>query len=350
MEPENSNARLMLFIIDWLDDKPDVSLHREGLLKLDWRSPAEFQGYLAQVLDGFVDGDSAVNGWESELEKSWLNYILSLLQAKGDNLERSEALLKESLQTAHPESWEFFLARSKLEQIQNKRLSSFQSEAKWKEFQTEIDEFNKALEAEQKDKKEKSEKYTELVGKLTQTPNRESKLKLLEEMITLNPDNRGPLVDMVFYSAIEEEWEKSLKYAESYLSKAGRQNARRLSTGLIVCEILHRMGKKEEALKKLEAYVRETRDPWYKSVGEKLLGKQTLDNLKKQAGENPVDLLILNTALGFWTEGEVEGEDKEEKKEKAIEFYRQALETFMDKWLEFDFANARIQKLRESTG
>jgi len=350
MEPENSNARLLLFIIDWLNDQSDVSPHREELLKLDWRSPAEFQGYLAQVLDGSVDGDSAVNGWDSELEKSWLNYILGLIQAKGDNLERSETLLKGALQIAHPESWEFFLARSKLEQIQNKRLSSFQSESKWKEFQTKIDEFNKALEAEQKDKKEKSEKYTELMRKLTQTPNRESKLKLLEEMITLNPDNRGPLVDLVFYSAIEEQWEKSLKYAESYLSKAGRQNARRLSTGLIVCEILHRMGKKEEALKKLEKYVRETRDPWYKSVGEELLGKQTLDNLKKQAGENPVDLLILNTAMGFWTEGEVEEEDKEEKKEKAIEFYRQALETFMNEWLEFDFAKGRIQKLRESTG
>ena len=350
MEPENSNARLMLFIIDWLDDQPDVSSYREGLLKLDWRSPAEFQGYLAQVLDGFVDGDSAVNGWESDLEKSWLNYILSLIQAKGDNFERSETLLKEALKTAHPESWEFFLARSKLEQIQKKRLSSLKSDAKWKEFQTKIDEFNKALEAEQKDKKEKSEKYTELIRRFTQTPNRESKLKVLEEMITLNPDNRGPLVDLVFYSAIEEQWEKSLKFAESYLGKPGRQNARRLSTGLIVCEILHRMGKKEEALKKLEVYVRETRDPWYKAVGEELLGKQTLDNLKKQAGENPVDLLILNTAMGFWTEGEVEEEDKEEKKEKAIEFYRQALETFMNEWLEFDFAKGRIQKLRESTG
>ena len=30
--------------------------------------------------------------------------------------------------------------------------------------------------------------------------------------------------------------------------------------------------------------------------------------------------------------------------EKAVEFYRQALETFMDKWLEFDFANCEILK------
>ncbi|HIJ56318.1 MAG TPA: trypsin-like serine protease, partial [Deltaproteobacteria bacterium] len=350
MEPENSNARLMLFIIDWLDDQPDGSSHREALLKLDWRSPAEFQGYLAKVLDGSEDGDSAVNGFESELEKSWLHYILGLIQAKGDNLERSETLLKEALKTAHPESWEFFLARSKLEEIQKKRLSSFQSEAKYKKFQTMIDEFNKTLEAGQKKKKDTADQYTALMTRLTQTPARESKLKLLEEMITLKPDNRGPLVDIVFYSAIEEQWEKSLKYAESYLSITGRQNARRLSTGLIVCEILHRMGKKEEAHNKLETYVRETRDPWYKSVGEELLGKQTLDNLKKQAGDNPVDLLILNTALGFWTEGEIEGGNKEEKKEKAIEFYRQALETFMDKWLEFDFAKGRIQKLRESTG
>lgn len=60
MDPENSLAKLMLFIIDWLAGCSSVSPYRQELLAMDWRSPAEFLGYLVQVLEGLVDEESAL--------------------------------------------------------------------------------------------------------------------------------------------------------------------------------------------------------------------------------------------------------------------------------------------------
>ena len=109
--------------------------------------------------------------------------------------------------------------------------------------------------------------------------------------------------------------------------------------GLMEAEILHRMGRKEEALKALEVYVRHTRDPWYRSVGECLLGKRTEESLKKEAGNSAENLITLHTALGFWAEGSGD-------RDMAIEHYKEALESFLDTWIEFDFARERIKTLR----
>jgi tetratricopeptide (TPR) repeat protein len=62
IDKENNNARLMLFLIDWLKGRSAVSLYRQELLSLDWRSPLEFYGYLVQVLERLVDERSAVRG------------------------------------------------------------------------------------------------------------------------------------------------------------------------------------------------------------------------------------------------------------------------------------------------
>jgi hypothetical protein len=75
-------------------------------------------------------------------------------------------------------------------------------------------------------------------------------------------------------------------------------------------------------------------------VSESLLGKRTEDSLKKEAGESPEKLITLHAALGFWAEGSRD-------KEKAIEHYKEALESFMDTWIEFDFAKERIKTLRQ---
>jgi hypothetical protein len=41
MDAENPEARLMLFLIDWLKGEGTSSAHREALLAQDWRSPGE---------------------------------------------------------------------------------------------------------------------------------------------------------------------------------------------------------------------------------------------------------------------------------------------------------------------
>jgi tetratricopeptide (TPR) repeat protein len=147
------------------------------------------------------------------------------------------------------------------------------------------------------------------------------------------------MVGLAFYSTIEEDWVQALEYARTFLKKEGRQSASRLSVGLLEPEILQRMGRQEEARTSLEAYGRRIRDSWYRAISECLLGKRTEESLKKEAGKSPENLITLHAALGFWAEGC-------EDKERAIEHYKEALESLMDTWIEFDFAKERIRSLR----
>ena len=80
--------------------------------------------------------------------------------------------------------------------------------------------------------------------------------------------------------------------------------------------------------------------PWYLAISEYLLGKQTEDSLKEKAGENPENLLTAHTAMGFWAEGSGD-------KEGAIKRYKEALESFLDTWLEYEFAKERINKSKQ---
>ena len=109
--------------------------------------------------------------------------------------------------------------------------------------------------------------------------------------------------------------------------------------GLFEALLLHKLGRDDEALKALESYTQKTRDPWYRSLGSNLMGKKMEASLKEDIGFSPEKLLTAQTALGFWAEGSGDGE-------KAIEHYKVALESLLDKWIEFEFAKERIKSLR----
>ena len=80
---------------------------------------------------------------------------------------------------------------------------------------------------------------------------------------------------------------------------------------------------------------------WFLEIHDYLLGKQTEAALKEKAGEAPEKLVIAYTLMGLWQEGEG-------KPEKAIKYYKDAPESFLDDWLEYDFARERIYSLRKS--
>lgn len=344
LDPENNLARLMLCIIDWLEGRSSVAPYRDELLALDWRSPNEFFGYLFRVLEGMVDEVSALKGWDTESEKSWLYYVVGLIRAKRGMWADSERLLKEAILTADPNSWEFFLNRAKLDQVQKRRLDSFQTEASWAKYQTEIEDFSQFIQKDQTSKKTRILKLTELKTQLevhSTSPN--DKRQVLEKVLESAPNNGDTLVGLAFYSAMEKAWEQSLEYTRTFLKRDGRENASRLSMGLLEAEILHHMGHQEEARSTLEAYGRKTRDPWYRAVSECLLGKRTKESLKKEGGNSPENLITLHTALGFWAEGSGD-------RDKAIEHYKEALESFLDTWIEFEFARERIKSLRQASG
>jgi hypothetical protein len=344
MDNENNKAKLMLFIIDWLSGKPHVSTYRQELLALDWRSPTEFLGHLVKVLEGTVDEVSALKGGYTDGEESWLHYVVGLIRAKRGDFADSEKLLKKAVLAADIDDWLFFLALAELEKVQNQRLAALQNKPEGNEYRTEIQGFAKTIEENRTAESEQRTKLAPLVSQLEQESiSPEDKQKVLEKILQYDLKNGEILLGLAFYSAINEEWELSLEYARTFLKIEGRENAGRLSVGLLEAEVLHNMGQKAEAKASLEAYYSRTKDPWYLAISEYLFGKQTEQSLSEKAGENPENLVTWHTALGLWAEGSGD-------KNKAIKHYKEALGSYMDTRIEYDFAKERIKKLRSPSG
>jgi S1-C subfamily serine protease len=344
MDAENFDARLMLYLIDWMPDEKSGRAYRDDLLALDWRSPAEFQGYLVRVLEGMIDEDSALDGWYTSSEKSWLNYVVGLLRSNQKDWAGAEKLMREAILLADTNAWEFFLASSSLEEIQKHRRESLKEKKLLAQYSKNVEAFEQKVQKSLEDKKSSEEKLGPLRTKLlTDGISIKDKLAALQEIHGMYPENRQILVGLAYYSAADEAWAESLAYIRTFLKTGGRQYSDRMGLGLMEAGILHYQGQEVEAQTNLEAFLRRTRDPWYQTISEYLLGKQSEDLLKKQAGETPENLITASTVLGFWSEGSGD-------KNKAIKHYKEALGTFLDTWLEYDFAKERIKRLKQPAG
>ncbi len=344
MDSENFEARLLLYLIDWMTVEEGGRAYRDDLLALDWRSSAEFQGYLVRVLEGMVDEDSALDGWYTDSEKSWLNYVVGLLRSKQKDWAEAEKLMREAILLSDSNAWEFFLARAKLEDIQKHRRESLKKEKLLSQYNKNVEAFELEIKKSLEEKKSSEEKLAPLRTKiLSEKASVKERIEALQEIHKLHPENRQLLVGLAFYSAADEAWTEALAHIRKFLSGGGRMYADRMALGLMEAGVLHYQGQEVEAQASLEAFLRRARDPWYQAISEYLLGKQTEDYLKKQAGESPENLITASTALGFWSEGSGD-------KDKAIRYYKEALGTFLDTWLEYDFAKERIKRLKQPTG
>ena len=343
MDNENNEAKLMLFIIDWLTGKPQLNPYLQELLALDWQSPAEFSGYLVKILKGLVDEETALRGGYTENEKSWLNYVVSLKRIKLGNLKDSEKLLKKAVLAADIDSWVFFLSLAELEKVQNQRLEALKDKPGRDKYQIEIKTFANTIEKNYAAKTEQHSNIAPLIAKLKQESiSSKDKQTVLEQILENDRGNGEILTGLVFYCAINEKWERALEYAQAFLKIMGRENAGRLSVGLLEVGILHNMGRKEDAKAALENFYRKTRNPWYLAISEYLLNKETGKPLSEKAEESPEYLVTWHTALGFRAEGD--GDNK-----KAIKHYKEALGSYMDTKIEYDFAKERIKSLKRSS-
>ena len=341
MDAANNDSRLMLSIIDWLVNGKAASSHRQNLLASDWRSPAEFHGYLVRVLNGVISEESALKAWYTEAEKSWLYYVAGLVRFKNQDWRGSEKLLQEAVLAADLNAWEYVLARSKLEEVQKLRRQSLKTEEEWSEYSANLELFNQAVLKANEQKKSREDALAPLRAKLVgETATMKEKLQVLEKIHALYPNNRNIALALAFYSAADEAWPEALKYIRAVLEEKGRQNSDRMSLGLLQAGILHYQGLEDEARASLEVFMRQTRDPWYLTISEYLLGKQTLAALKKGAGKSPENLISAYTPLGFWAEGSGD-------KKRAIKHYKLALESYLDSWIEYDFAIERLKKLKK---
>jgi tetratricopeptide (TPR) repeat protein len=166
---------------------------------------------------------------------------------------------------------------------------------------------------------------------------------VLEKIAELYPENRKIYVALSFYSAAIENWSESLEYIRTFLKGGGRQNADRMSLGVLEAGILNKQGLADETRTSLKAFVDRTMDPWYLTISDYLLGNQTERSLLEQAGESPENLLTAHSAVGLWAEGRGD-------KQKAIKHYREALGSFLDTWLEYDFSKERLRRLKQPSG
>ena len=271
MDADDYQAILMLYLIDWLANEQADSNHRKILLDLDWRSSAEFKGYLARVLENMIEEKTALQSWYNFSEKSWLYYIVGLLHAKRGDLAGAEKLMQEAILTADTNGWEYFLARAQLEQYQKRRRDTFKTEAQWNQFSAELKKFEKSVEEVKTGKTERRDKLILLYAKIADaTADLKEKRTALEQTYAALPDNRNLLAALAYYSAADDDWPKSLDYIQEFLQTRVRKNARSMSMGLFEACVLNYQGKDEESRKILEDYGRRIRTPWFLDINDYL--------------------------------------------------------------------------------
>jgi tetratricopeptide (TPR) repeat protein len=343
MDDKNDQARLLLFLIHWLADRSAVSSYRHDLLALDWRSPHEFFGYLVRLLEGNIDEESALRGGYTDAERNWLRYVVALVAARNNDATKAEELLQPLVLATGRENWLHFLALARLEQIQQHKLATIGHPEARRQYQEQLDQFAQKLQKARRALAEHQALLARLRAKFGQNALPPvTKRALLEQILKIDSGDGNLLAELVFYYAMDEDWNQALEYARRFLILEGRENAARLRVGLLAAEILLNMGRKKEALAELENYLYNTTDAWYRLIAECLLVRQKEKSLAEKAGESPEYVLTGHVALGFWSEGSGD-------KNKAIDHYREALGSYMDDMIEYVFAVERIKRLRQKS-
>ena len=342
MNAEDNQTRLMLVLIDWLTGSQAAKAYHQDLAGADWRSPAEFQGYLLQVLEGRVDLKAALNAWTSSSEKSWIHYIGGLLRLRQQDPTEAEKLIEQAVLSADPDGWEFLLARAKLDEIRKQRRTALQAHDQWTLYATHVEQFDHKLKEALDAKKKRQEDLAPLWAKLANGEVAlDEKTAALQKILELDPENRSVRGTLAYAAAAAEAFPEALGHLRAYLTVAGRPTSMRMGLGLLEAGILHHQGQEEEASERLADFSLRTHDPWFLTLCDYLRGQLTEDNLRRQVGENPENILTAFTAAGFWAEGSKD-------KKNAIRFYREALGSFLDNWVEYDFARERVNRLKRS--
>lgn len=343
MDAEDNQARLMLTLMDRLQATRDETGYRGELLAADWRSSAEFQGYLAGVLEGSLPLERALKGWYTSSEKSWLCYIGGWMHSQEGRLEEAEKLFQEAVLSAEPDSWEFLLSLAAHQELQKERRKTLRTDQEWAEHTGRGERFEKARQESLATKKKRRDELAPLWASVADGPvPLEEKRVLMEKSLELDPENRMVMAGLAYTAAALGDWPEALATLRRVLATEGRQNAVRMSLGLLEAGILHFQGQEAEALQSLADYSRRTRDPWFLAIAEHLSGRRTEEDIRKQAGDLPENIVTAFTALGFWAEGSKD-------KTRALRFYQETLGSFLNDWLEYDFARERIKRLRQSS-
>ena len=341
IDAENGMARLMLFIIDWLQGRSNQNAYTREFLNLDWRSPNEFYGHLVRVLEGAVGEETALEESSSAEKRSWLYYMVGLRRLAHAQLTEAENLFSEAARLADSDNWIFYLSRSEWQRIQEQRLAQFMEPAQRRRYQAELVILEREMQNERQIVAEKRRKLTALSERLTQPKaSIADRGDLLAQMYRIEPNDSEILAGLIFIDMMTDAWQGALENIAVYLHIPSHENRGRLSIGLLEPIALRMLGKDEESRARLDRYVDRTTDPWYAAIARCLLGKTAVKNLIAEAASDPAYILTAHTALGLWSEG---GDDPK----LAIVHYREALSSYMDEFPEYELSLERIKRLRK---
>lgn len=332
IDPDNHEARLMRA----LSEKPNFrrwkNKHVKQLMGLDWHSSGEFYGHLATMLNAGKVDDHLLGGWNTASEKSWLYFIAGLIVQDKDDDERSRELFKEAARSASEDEWPLYLALAALDFAPPREQTAADDRS----------EFDRELQRLADERIIRSNLLRPLAAKFDAAAgDLEARREIIMQIQGLQPDNRKLLAYGVYYHVMTEDWEQSLQLADRYLALPGREEPLRLGTGLLPAALLAYQGRDDEAAASLERYCDATDTAWYRQICETLKGERSVDDLLEKGGNFPEKVLTASTYLGFASEAAGNND-------RAIKYYREALGSYVDTWIEFELARHRYMQLRQT--
>jgi len=341
MDPDYYEVTFMLYLMDWVVNNHSSNPQRQKLLALDWRSRAEFFGFLTRILEGSIMIQQALSGWQNPNEKNWIYYIAAQVQLKKNNKQQAEKLLKEAAKTADRDSWVLYLTLAELNQIHNQQIVLTRGVKQKAKLTADIASFYESVLDAQFTRIGRREELAPLYTRLLYPSVRiADKILILNRILELDPTNKEALISLAFFNGMEGEWESALKNTKQFFQQGSRENKAYLSLKILELGILNlKKNKNNMQDEQIEQAALQIEDPWFQSILKTLANSNRETQLTEKALESPEYLLSAHFALGFWAEGN-------EDPQKAINHYKEVLGTYLEGWWEYEFSKMRIRALR----
>jgi len=344
MHKDNDLARLMRYLIDYIEGGEDKSNDRQTLTGLDWRSPSEFFGYLVKTMSGQFEVDTALNQGDTDRETSWLYYIAGLINTRQGHSATAERYFRTAVSTATgTDHWPYLMSMSMLEGIFRDRLQTMADSVERTDYQEKIEAYFQSARQNRTTKVNNDDQLNPMRVKLIQDAVSPSeKRAIVEKMLEVDKNNTNLRIQSAYYSAMDDAFEAALTQVRQIVERPGRESPGRLAGGLLEPLILNRLGRVEEAKKRLEAFHNQIQDPWYRDISACLLNQIEEKPLAEKAGNQPAYLVTGHVALGLWAEGNNQAK-------QALQHYKEALGSYRDDRIEYQFAKERIKRLQAAT-
>jgi S1-C subfamily serine protease len=286
MSPEFPFAALLLYWDAWRRGVPVTERPcRLELLEAEWWSPFEPYGYVARLLDGTVDIDQVLVGAESAMELTLYHWAAGSVAARGGNRDRAGEQLRAGL-VACPSD----------------------------------DTLTRDL----------------LAASLWLACNERPRI-ITGNLSTNTPPRFGPLEES-FDALVEGNWKKAASAIDRHFATPRRESANTLGLKLFRCQLKGLAGDAAGERQALQRYRLEIRNAWYRRIADCLLGDADPKAvLASVAGKRP-ETITLAVALGLQSESLKDTV-------RAINYYRAALDTGQQNWMEYRFAQARREAL-----